>query len=197
VVLELGREFFRANPEDPITFLRTLNHQQVGEVCEQLGTVQHLTDMAFLKVNGGYGKWYPPSHFGTAVHWEVKDEIESTPKLKKILFAEISHENALGDWAAAFGAKSERLSTSPVRDLWQERLDSNRCIGKQRRRNRMRLRHQDRLEYTRPWSSAGARSHSLQEISECQVDLRDRSAAVPATQILNAKQVSANHRAQC
>jgi hypothetical protein len=37
-----------------------------------------------------YGQWYPPSRFGTAVHWEAKDEIESTPKLKKDLFAEIS-----------------------------------------------------------------------------------------------------------
>jgi hypothetical protein len=95
VVLELGREFFRADPDDPVTFLRTLNHQQVGEVCEQLGTVQHLTDTAFLKVNGGYGKRYPPSHFGTAVHWEVKDEIESAPKLKKVLFAEISFMKTL------------------------------------------------------------------------------------------------------
>jgi hypothetical protein len=89
VVLELGREFFRANPEDPIAFVRTLNHRQVGEICKQLGEVQQVTDRAFRRAMA-YGKWYPPSHFGTAVHWEAKDEIEYTPRLNKALLAEIS-----------------------------------------------------------------------------------------------------------
>jgi hypothetical protein len=76
VALVVGRASYEENPKDPTSLLKVFTSEQLGQICKYLGTVQDLTDTAMLNVMKYHGKIYTPQQIGTAVHWEVKEEIE-------------------------------------------------------------------------------------------------------------------------
>jgi hypothetical protein len=102
VALILDRKSYGENSKDPTTALRTLTSEQIGVICEQLKTVQGLTDTALQQVINSPGN-YTPQQLGTAVHWHVKEGIENPWNLRKgikiplskDLFAEISFMKTL------------------------------------------------------------------------------------------------------
>ena len=95
VALVRDREAYRANPRDPITLLKAFTSEQLSEICQRLGTVQDLTNTAFLHVMNTKGNMYTPQRIGTEVHWEVKEGIEKPPRKQPDLFAEISFMKTL------------------------------------------------------------------------------------------------------
>jgi hypothetical protein len=102
VALVLDRAPYEKNPKDPTSLLKTFTSEQLGQICKYLGTVQDLTDTAMRSVMKSYGQIYTPQKIGTAVHWEVKEEIENPsryhnriPSMPRDLFAEISFMKTL------------------------------------------------------------------------------------------------------
>jgi hypothetical protein len=95
-----AREFLAGKGQLEFSSVRSLNRDEVGQVCPRLGEVQERTDAAAQTV-ATIGRKLTPQQYGTAVHANLKQQIDDLHNPDFVAERSFAKENR----AANYGGK--------------------------------------------------------------------------------------------